>query len=164
MTLRQHAIYGGIAAVALSFYWGPWRSVLFWVAAWLIDADHYWDYLWRSRFADWSPKRMFRYYDLMTGRGHDKRFYAFSLLHNAEIFLVVWLLAHYINYVFFITVLLGMLFHLALDMIELGRNHIFFVRSFSIIEYWIRRTRMLRRGIDVDSFYKELFEESKKTG
>jgi hypothetical protein len=161
MKLREHLIIGGVAMVILAPYWGLWRALLFWGAEVLIDADHYWDYLWRSKFKDWSGWRMFRYYNLITNRMHDKNMLGFSLLHTAEVFAGVYLLARYWSFTFFITIFYGMLFHLFLDMIWLIKNKVFFIRAYSIIEYWIRKNLMRKRGLNPDGFYKEVFEESK---
>jgi hypothetical protein len=173
MRLREHLIIGGAGAVFLYFYpvthlmsngvnWGFWRVLLFFAATVLIDADHYWDYLWRSKFADWSGWRMFRYYDLIEERGNKKNFYAFSLLHTAEILGGVYLLAYYWSSAVFMPVFWGMVFHLFLDTIYFARRRHLFIRAYSIIEYWVRKPRLIRQGIDSDAFCREMFEKSKR--
>jgi len=162
MRLREHLIIGGVAAAFLYFHWGLWRALLFWGATVLIDADHYWDYLWRSKFVDWSGWRMFRYYNLIEERGNEKNLYAFSLLHTAEFFLLVYVLARFWSYDFFVAVFWGMAFHLFLDIVDLAYNRRLFIRAYSIIEYWIRRPRLIRRGVDSDAFCREMFVKSKK--
>ncbi len=162
MRLREHLIIGGAAAVFVYFYLGPWRAFLFWGAAVLIDADHYWDYLWRSKFKDWSGWRMFRYYDLIEKCENDKNFYAISLLHTAEILAAVFLLAEYWHYAFFITVFWGMIFHMLLDVLWLASKKALFVRAYSVIEYRLRKKSMIKRGLDPDGFHKEIFEKSKR--
>ncbi len=163
MKLREHIIIGAVASIILIPQWGIWRVLLFWGAEVLIDADHYWDYLWRSKFQDWSGWRMFRYYDLFSKRLHDKNFLGFSLLHTVEVFAAVYLLAYYWNYTFFITIFWGMVFHIILDMIWLLKYKVFFGRAYSIIEYWFRKRSMLRRGLNPDGFYKEMFKLSEKS-
>lgn len=162
MKLREHLIIGGAAAVLLYFHWGLWRALLFWGAEVLIDADHYWDYLWRSKFADWSGWRMFKYYDLIEKRGNGKNFYGLSLLHTTEVFLLVYALARFWSYGFFMAVFWGMAFHLFLDIVDLAYNRKLFIRAYSIIEYWVKRPRLIRRGINSDAFYGEMFEKSKR--
>lgn len=147
--------------VVLYPHWGLWRVLLFWGAEVLIDADHYWDYLWRSKFQDWSGWRMFRYYDRITEHLYDKNFLGFSLLHTAEVFTLVYLLASYWNYTFFMTIFWGMVFHLVLDMIWMAHYKKFFGRAYSIIEYWFRKRSILRRGLNPDGFYKKMFKLSK---
>ena len=161
MKLREHLIIGGVAMIILAPHWGLWRALLFWGAEVLIDADHYWDYLWRSKFKDWSGWRMFRYYKIVTDKLHDKNLLGFSLLHTAEVFVTVYLLAHYWNYTFFITILWGMVFHLFLDILWCSYKKAFFVRAYSIVEYWVRKNLMIKNGLDPDGFYRKVFEESK---
>lgn len=162
MKLREHLIIGGIAAVFLYFRWDLWRVLLFFIAAVLIDADHYWDYLWRNKFADWSGWRMFRYCNLIEKEGNEKNFYGFSLLHTVEILGGVYLLAHYWSPALFLPVFWGMLFHLFLDLVYFTHRRHLFIRAYSIIEYWIRRPRLIRQGVDSDTFCREMFEKSKQ--
>ena len=161
MRLREHLIIGGAAAVALYFYWGLWRALLFWGAAVLIDADHYWAYLWRSKFADWSGWRMFKFYDWLKLYYNDKRYLAFDLLHTFEFFLLVYILARFWDYDFFMTIFWAMLFHLFFDVVYLTYKGRPFIRAYSAIEYWLRKKSLLRKGISPDDFYREIFEKSK---
>ncbi len=154
-------IIGGVAAIFIYLHWGLWRALLFWGAAVLIDADHYWDYLWCSKFADWSGWRMFRYYDWLRKSYNDKRFLALSPLHTVEFFLVVYALASFWNYNFFITIFWGMLFHLFLDIITFVYEGKPFLRAYSLVEYWIRKRWLIRQGVNPDAFYREIFEKSK---
>lgn len=162
MRLREHLIIGGVAAIFLYFHWGLWRALLFWGAAVLIDADHYWDYLWRNKFADWSGWRMFRYYRLIKKHRNARNFYAFSLLHTSEALLAVFLLARFWHYDFFMTIFWGMVFHLLFDTIDLIRRGYPFIRAYSIVEYFIRRPLLIKRGVASDAFCREMFEKSKQ--
>jgi hypothetical protein len=162
MRLREHLIIGGVAAAFLYFHWGLWRALLFWGATVLIDADHYWDYLWRSKFVDWSGWRMFRYYDLIEEQRENPNFLALSLFHTIEVFLAVYLLGRLWNYDFFIIILWGMLFHIFWDLIDLIYHKVPFIRALSLIEYQIRKNQMIRRGFNPDAFYREFFEKSKR--
>ena len=164
MKLREHLIIGGIAAVILYFYydWALWKTALFFVSSVMIDADHYWDYLWRSKFADWSGWRMFRYWDLTTKDIKNRNFLLLSLLHTVEVFVLIFLLARFWHYTFFITIFWGMLFHLCLDMLSLAYRGIFFIRAYSVVEYWARKKRMICQGLDPDGFYREVFNKSKQ--
>ncbi len=164
MKLREHLVISGVAAITLYFYrdWALWKTALFFASAVLIDADHYWDYLWRSKFVDWSGWRMFRYYDWLRKSYDDKRFLAFSFLHTVEFFLAVYALARFWNYNFFITIFWAMLFHLLLDIISFIYEGKPFLRAYSAVEYWLRKKSLLRRGINPDTFYREIFEKSKR--
>jgi hypothetical protein len=105
---------------------------------------------------------MFRYYRLIEKYGNEKNFYAFSLLHTAEVFLLVYILARLWSYNFFITVFWGMVFHLFLDVINLIYKRKFFIRAYSVIEYLIRKPRLFQRGVDSDTFCREMFAKSKE--
>ena len=162
MRLREHVILGGVAAVSLYPFFGFWQSLLFWVSAVLIDADHYLDYLWKTKGKDWSPKAMFKYYDKVTEHMYDKENLGFSLLHTVEIFILVYLLAIEVNYIFFMTVLAGMLFHLVLDLSYLSYHKVFYVRSFSLFQHSITKKKMRKNGLNHHNFYKRMFDLSKK--
>ncbi len=162
MRLPGHIVLGGVAAVALLPFWGIPQSLLFWASAVLIDCDHYLDYLWKTKGKDWSPRRMFRYYDAMMKSEPDRRNLGFSLMHTAEMFILVYLLALFVSYWFFMTILAGMLFHLLTDMVWLGSKNSFFIRAYSIAEYHVRKRNKLRNGIDVQEFFNEMFDKSNK--
>jgi hypothetical protein len=105
---------------------------------------------------------MFRYYRLIDKYSNEKNFYAFSLLHTAEVFLLVYILARIWNFDLFITVLWGMIFHLFLDMISLAYKKKFFIRAYSVVEYLIRRPLLFKKGVDSDAFCREMFLKSKE--
>lgn len=161
MKLKSH-IVAGVIGTAIFYPWlGPWRSLVFFISSVLIDADHYWDYLWKTKFENWSPKQMFKYYDHVSANRFDKRKLGFSLLHTAELYIVIYLLAVYVHYDFFITILGGMSFHFIFDVISLSWEGLHFIRPYSIVEYWIRKRRMQRMGLDPDEFYRDMYELSK---
>jgi len=160
MTLKSHviaAVVGG--AVAYPFI-GFGYSLLFAASSILIDADHYLDFLWRNDFTDWSPKRMFRYYDLMTKKEGDYlgKTLPFALLHTVEMFLVVYALALYVNYPFFMVIIAGMAYHIIFDIVWLTSREIPFIRPYSITEYFIRKKIMKKDGIDPEAFPQHLLK------
>jgi len=160
MRLRDHVILGTVAAVSLYPLWGAPRSLLFLLAAVFIDVDHYIDYLWRTKGKDWRPSQMFRYYEKFNEHMYDSDNLGFSLFHTLEIFILLFLLAYYINYVFFITIIAGMLFHMVLDMLWLAYYRIFLVRPYSLIEYFLRRNHRIKKGLHPQSYYDRMFSLS----
>lgn len=160
MKLQSHII-AGLAGTAI-FYpmLGPEKSLLFFTASVLIDADHYLDYLIVSRGKDWNPKRMFRYYDCVTENNPAKNHLGFSLLHTAEIFLVVYLLSKYLNFDLFMPILLGMAYHMIFDIAWLTYHKIPTVRAYSIVEYFIRKKIMIKEKLNPEKFDQEMFELS----
>lgn len=171
MVLKNHIIVGAIGAVAVFPLIGPLRAIVFFLSSVLIDSDHYIDYLWRTRKqnkfpAGLSPKAMFKYYDQFYAHQFDKRQLGFSLFHTVEIFIVVYLLSIFVHYgfldqVFFLTVLAGMAYHMIFDVISLAWIKLHFIRAYSIVEYFIRFKKMLRRGVNPNDYSKEMFSLSR---
>lgn len=163
MRLQSHIIAGAVgAAITVPFWQYPYQALIFFVASFMIDADHYLDYLWRSRGKDWSPLRMFRYYDHVTEHHSDTRMLGFSVLHTVEIFIAVYLLAAYLSPVFFLPVLAGMAYHMIFDVIWMSYHQVPFIRAYSVIEYHLRKKNKKTKGHNVDDLYNELFEKSDK--
>ncbi len=161
MVLKHHIIAGIIGTALFYPLLGPWKSVVFFFASILIDADHYLDYLWKNKFTDWSPRRMFAYYDQVTKHRFDKRKLAFSMLHTVELYIFIYLLAVFVNYDFFLTVLGGMAYHTIFDVVSLTSEKLHFVRAYSIIEYVIRKHHMKKKGLHPEEFFKDMLKFSK---
>jgi membrane protein implicated in regulation of membrane protease activity len=159
VTLREHAILGGGAAVALSPIIGPQDSLVFFGASVLIDVDHYWDYLYRNRFRDWSPRRMFAFHRVLFSRVREPGFLALNLFHTLEWFAVVSFGAAWLGWSALGAVLAGMVFHLFLDVVRLAQFRAAFARAFSVVEYVIRRRLLERRGLDPDKVYEQTLAE-----
>lgn len=162
MLLKSHIIAGAIGTAVFYPWLGPWKALVFFIASVLIDADHYLDYLWKTKFTDWSPRQMFKYYDKVIEHRFDKRKLGFSLLHTAELYIVLYLLAVFVHYDFFITILGGMAYHMIFDVISMAWEQLHFIRPFSIIEYVIRKRRMQKMGFDPDEFFRDMYILSKQ--
>ncbi len=168
MTLRSHLIAGVIGGAILIPTFGPLKSVVFFIASFLIDADHYLEYLYRVKkvtgtFPDWRPKQMFLYYDPIIENRFDKRNLGFSLLHTVEAFAVIILLAFYLNFPFLYMVIAGMAYHMIFDVVSLAVEKLHFVRSYSIFEHFIRMPHMKKKGFDPDEFYKDMYILTQKS-
>ena len=159
MTLREHVVLGGGAALALAPILGPADSAGFFGASVLIDVDHYWDYLHRNGFRDWSFRRTFEFHARLFPRIGEPDFLALSLFHTAEWFLLVGLAAWWLGSSALVAVLGGMVFHLALDLARLARYRATFSRALSVLEYRVRRRRLVRRGLDPERAYREILAE-----
>lgn len=159
MKLQSHVIAGALGAAVAYPFIGSEKTTLFFVASFMIDADHYLEYLWRTKGADWSPKRMFRYYDRVTEHSKDKENLGFSLLHTVEMFLLIYLLGIFIHPIF-VPILWGMAYHMVFDIVWLTYHKAPFVRAYSIVEYFIRKQKMIKEGNDPKNFYKKVFELS----
>lgn len=160
MRLQSHIVAGVIGTAVAYPFLGPEKSALFFTASVLIDADHYLDYLWRTRGVDWSPARMFRYYEFIMTQKEYKNVLGFSLLHTAEAFLAIYALGYFVSPAFFFPIILGMAYHMVFDIVSMTYKGIPFERAFSIVEYFIRKHSLAKKGIDINNFYKKAFEVS----
>ena len=94
MTLKEHLAYGGVATAALYPRFGE-KTLLFYAASVLIDADHYIDYLYYARFRDWSVKRMFQFHNTLASWRNSPNMMALEAFHCAEFHLAILGLALY---------------------------------------------------------------------
>lgn len=161
MRLKSHIIAGVIGTAILYPIFGPWRSAVFFISSVMIDADHYLDYLWKTKFEDWRPSQMFKYYDHVIANKFDKRKLGFSILHTIEAYIVIYFLAIVVNHDFFITVLGGMAYHMIFDALSFAKDRLHFIRAYSIMEYHIRKKRMQKKGLNPDEFFQDMYTRSK---
>lgn len=152
MKPRDHVIYGAAGAAALYPALGA-GSVLFWAASVAIDLDHYLDYLWHNRFTDLGFKRMFEYHRLLTKKWHDPAFLNIEIFHTVEFIVPLFAIAHFTGSAPLFAVCLGFIFHIALDLVSLYRNGIFFARAHSLPEYFLRKKMLQGRGLDPAMLY-----------
>lgn len=154
MRPRDHVIYGSIGAVALYPFMGK-ETAFFWAASVAIDIDHYIDYIWRNRLSDLSLRGMFEYHRHITKKWHDPAFLNIEIFHTVEFVLPLFVVAHWTASAMLFAACLGLVFHMALDLLSLYKNGIFFARAHSLPEYFIRKTMLQRRGLDPDGLYRE---------
>jgi len=135
MTLGQHLAFTGVAG-ALLLPFRPLQEILiFGASAILIDVDHYLLYIVRRRRYD--IKGMFRYYDELQPIQHTIPYVGLCLFHTVDVLLLMGLLAWF--FPLFRPVVAGMLFHHLLDIIDLVRNGVPFIRAIFLVEHFIRR-------------------------
>jgi len=154
MRPREHVIYGALGAAALYPALGA-GSAVFWAASVAIDLDHYVDYLWHNRFTDFSFKGMFEYHRLLTKRWHDPAFLNVEVFHTVEFIAPLLIITHYTGSSALLALSAGFLFHIALDLVSLAANGIFFARAHSYPEYFIRKKILTSRGLDPARLYTE---------
>ncbi|WP_243370111.1 hypothetical protein [Geotalea sp. SG265] len=135
MTLNQHLAITGVAAAALLSFWSKMEIALFCVGGILIDVDHYLCYIRRTRRL--SVAGMFRYFEELWKIEHGIPYYGLCLFHTVDFFLLVALAAFY--YPLLIPLLAGLLFHFAVDLFDLLRKKIPFIRAYFLVEHLIRR-------------------------
>jgi hypothetical protein len=135
MTLGRHLAYTGAAAAALLPFRSGAEILLFAAAGILIDADHYLLYVLRRR--DMSVRGMFRYFDEFKTVEKTVPYFGLCLFHTVDVLFLVGILAWF--FPLLRPVVAGMLFHHLLDIIDLHRKGVPFIRAFSLIEHFIRR-------------------------
>lgn len=155
MNLREHVVLGAAAGAALIPVLGVEAAGAFWASSVLLDADHYWEYLEKNGFRDWSPSRMFAYHAEIFRRLRRADLLALSLFHTVEWLALVFIAWRWWGGVVLGAALGGMLFHLALDLARLAWLRAVTVRVLSVVEYVVRRRRLVRRGLDPDAVQRE---------
>lgn len=157
MKLREHIVLGGLASAALAPTLGA-QSLVFFASSVLIDVDHYWHFLESGRFRDFSVRRMFAYHAWLFGQTRRPEFLSINTFHTVEFFVLAGLVALQTGSPVVEAAILGGLWHMALDLIHQTWHGIPFKRALSIVEYALRRRRMLRRGLDPDLIFREAHE------
>jgi len=150
----EHLVLGGAAALALSPVLGATDAAVFWGASVLIDVDHHWDYVWRNGFTDFSLRRAVRFSEYLFLLPRPD-FLALNVLHTVEAFAFVALAGLVLGTSACAAALLGMVFHLGLDLARLNTHRVTFKRALSVVEYAIRHRQLRARGFDPDAPFAE---------
>lgn len=135
MTLNQHLAITGVAAAVLFPFWSKLEIALFCAGGVLIDVDHYLCYVLRTHRL--SITGMFRYFRELWKIEQSIPYYGLCLFHTVDFFLLVALLGFY-NPIF-LPLLTGLLFHFAVDLFDLFRKKVPFIRAYFLVEHLIRR-------------------------
>jgi len=135
MTLTQHLALTGLAAAALSPVLGAQDLALFATGGVLIDVDHY--FLFVQRRKSLSVPGMFRYFRELQPLERNISYVGLCAFHTIDFFFLVALLL--IRFPWLWPFLAGCLFHFCLDLFDLRRKGIIFIRAFFIVEHLIRR-------------------------
>ena len=160
MRPRDHVILGGVAAGALYPVLGV-NALLLWIASFAVDIDHYLDFVYHNGFTDFSFARMFEYHAALNALGDRPEFLNVSIFHTVEFVVPLYAVAAYTGSRAVAAVFWGILVHIALDAIHLLRRRVFFKRSHSIMEYLIRRRRLVRRGLSPLGIYSQAIRIAK---
>jgi hypothetical protein len=155
MNLREHVVLGAAVGAALVPVVGLEAAAAFWASSVLLDVDHYWEYLEKNGFRDWSPRHMFAYHGEVFRRLHRPDMLALSLFHTVEWLALVFVAWQWQGGVVLGAALAGMLFHLGLDLARLAWLRAVTARALSLVEYGIRRRALARRGLDPDAVPRE---------
>ncbi|HJV33543.1 hypothetical protein [Geomonas sp.] len=135
MTLTQHIALTGLAAAALAPLVGTEELLLFTAGGVLVDVDHYLLYIQRRR--NLSVSGMFRYFRELQPIQTTIPYIGLCIFHTVDFFILIALLALIhppLNYL-----LAGCLYHFAIDLIDLRRKQVIFIRPFFLVEHFVRR-------------------------
>jgi len=119
MLPKWHILIGAIFSVFLFLLGSSLiNTLIFFLASFLIDADHYLYYMYRKK--ELSLKKAFRWYleldkkyFALPKNSRDKYCYGFCIFHGIESIILVFVISFFYNPLAFIA--LGFLLHLVLD-------------------------------------------------
>jgi hypothetical protein len=154
MRAGGHILAGGVGSIVLY----PFPSLLglvFWLSSVVIDVDHYLDFIYRNGFTDFRIKGMFLYHDVLKGFWGRPEFLHISVFHTVEFAAMVYILSVWTDAAWLKALCLGIFFHLALDWIYLYRHKVLTLRAYSVIEYLIRKRRLVTQGLSPGTIYSE---------
>lgn len=125
MKPKKHSLIGAIFALILYLIFpqiGIIGAILVFSSTVLIDTDHYLFYLYKT--GDWNLKRAFQWFSKseekflsLPRKERDKYYTGFCFLHGIELLLILFLLGRFLSFYFYY-ILLGVFFHMFLDVIE----------------------------------------------
>ena len=161
MTLKEHATYGAAVSAALYPVLGV-KVIFFYLPSVLIDADHYLDYLYFSKFRDWSVKQMFRFHGVLYHFvRRNREILALEAFHTAEFILAVLAVGLYFRSDAVLLMFAGLMFHMALDLIRMAQWKRIDVRALSFIEYAVRKRKMIKQGTHPETIFFECYDQVK---
>ena len=138
MTLKQHLVATGIAVAVIHSRGSLAELLTFSIGSILVDVDHLLFYYIRKGRYDIGG--MFRYFREEVDKHLDSIPYlGVCVFHTSEFFLAIALLAVYFPMLWFLFA--GLTFHIILDICDMIRLKIPFIRAYSLIEHCIRRRR-----------------------
>lgn len=175
MRLREHVITGSGGGLLLALSWGAVQGVIFFLTSVLIDFDHIIDFLWRSRFRKLKNSSIkyilekayeFEVAILSPDRLRKKDVLVISMFHTWEFPLFIYLLkvlTGMFEFNLLSTILMsafwGTTVHLILDVIyNIKLKTTPRLRTFSVIEYLIRKRMMKERGINIEETFDKILD------
>jgi hypothetical protein len=158
MRPTEHLLLGTAASALLYPMLGPAGAVTFLAGSVLVDIDHYIEYVYHNRLTDFGIRRMFRFHRAIGGLLKRPEMLNVEIFHTIEFMLLLYALSLYAGSAALNAFFFGILFHIALDMIDLLRRGIFFLRCNSLTEYFIRRRAMAGRGLVPRTVYTDALD------
>jgi hypothetical protein len=160
MRVGGHIILGGVGSIAL-YPFPSLPGLVFWLSSVVIDVDHYLDFIYRNGFTDFRIKKALDYHDVLRGLWRSPEFLHISVFHTVEFAALVYILSVWTDAAWLKALCLGIVFHVAVDMIYLYRHKVLTLRAYSVIEYLIRKNRLVARGLSPTAVYSEALRHIK---
>jgi len=136
MNLKQHLTATALAAVPVLAYSSSLETAVFCAGSILIDVDHQIFYFVKTGRVDISG--MFRYFKEDIDKNlHSIPYLGVCIFHTVEFFLTIALLSVFFPLLKYL--LAGLIFHIILDIYDLIRLKVPFIRAYSLLEHLIRR-------------------------
>ena len=107
------------------------QASLLFLSSFLIDVDHYLFYIWRKK--DFSLKNAYNYHIQLGKINPKNKKPAMMIFHTAEFIILLAILSYFIPILTFI--LIGLLFHLILDMFHHLTSKEYFLIKYLIIKH-----------------------------
>ena len=139
MMPKIHIIVSAILA-AILFPFISWNAIIVFFAGFIFDIDHYlYDAI---KYKEWNFWKVYKeHIRIVEGDlSRDPKAYFLHIFHTAEITLLVLIVSFYHN--IFLYILFGLLLHLSLDLIESVKSSLFSLRSYSIIQYFLKKNKI----------------------
>ena len=154
---RDHVIVGGVVALIAMPFGDYFSSLLFWLSSVLIDVDHWFVLVYRTKFRFWNARSLMRFHELIFERRNATEFLGIDIFHTLEFVGLLGITAfakiHILQPVFY-----GVIFHCFIDVIHLTRYDVFNKRCHSLVEYGWRRKKLFAQGRNPDLVFQEAFE------
>lgn len=154
--VRDHLLLGGIAALVMAPWLGAGGALIFWVVTVFMDVDHHLMFIWRSGWRNlFRVDRMLRYVRALFETKPDQALLALDPLHTVEVLAVVYGLSVRWPAVWLQAIWWGCLLHFVTDIVHQVRHGRPFTRAYSIVEYAIRRRRLVASGFSPDRLLQQ---------
>ncbi|MFC1520871.1 hypothetical protein ACFL6Y_00520 [Elusimicrobiota bacterium] len=161
MQVSRHIAYSVIPAASVTCLWGVQEGLIFMAAAVLIDFDHYIGFVRMSGFREYGIKKAFKYHDYLLKNCRRPEFLNMEYFHNLESLVVIFVAALVFSGSLMWSFFAGFLYHNFLDMVYLYGEGVFVKRAYSFVDYFIRKKRLVQKGLYPDKVFHDAIESIK---
>jgi len=138
----EHILLGLFPMIHLWQSISPSFSIVFILSSILIDVDHYILVLYAKKFKIWDIKRIYKFFELKR-KTHEK-IHAIYVFHSIELLILLTILYFSTNWIYFLAILFGILYHILFDILEVAylkyiRKKRIHFKNYSIIWFLIKK-------------------------